>query len=205
MVAPLDDAEIYTAFAPPRPRRRHRPRHGCAGRRSGDAGRRSYQFLYRPRTAADRAAVDAAFSGVFLAWAPIVPLQIEPAPGPMPVVRRFYFWPDPRGIMLLRQIQPLIAARAIRPRPIRRPLRASVRPYRRLGALEYLLYGTGAGTLGQAGEDGAFRCAYLCAPSPEISLSPVADSLVTDTGPQGSFRGPRGRAGPEQSALPESQ
>lgn len=139
-------------------------------------------FCAAPATA-DRAPVDAAFADVVTAWARIVPLQIEPLRTDARR-ERFFFWPDPRGIML-RQLQPLIAQRdptAIDPAS----LAGKSAALQGVGALEFLLYGTGAEAILQPGEDGAFRCAYATAIS--ANLDAIATALVTDTALDSAFR-----------------
>lgn len=130
-----------------------------------------------------RETVDGAFADVALAWARIVALQIEPLRTDARR-ERFFFWPDPRGITL-RQIQPPITERdptATDPAA----LAGKSAALQGLGALEYLLFGTGAETLGQPDEDGAFRCAY--AEAIAANLSAIATALVADTAADSLFR-----------------
>ncbi len=72
---------------------------------------------------------------------------------------RFFFWPDPRGIAL-RQVQAALAgADPALTDPAALPGKSVA--LQGLGALEFLLYGTGAETL--AGPDGAYRCGFAAA------------------------------------------
>jgi predicted lipoprotein len=83
---------------------------------------------------------------------------------------RLFFWPDRKG-RALKQIQRILAAED--------PSAAETESLRRksvavqgLGAIEYLLFGTGREALG---EPGSFRCRYLVAASGAVRLT--ADAL----------------------------
>jgi len=72
---------------------------------------------------------------------------------------RLLFWPDRKGIAL-RQVQQALAAKdqtAGKPETLAKKSVAM----QGLGALEYLLFGTGAGEL--VGAEGAYRCSYASA------------------------------------------
>jgi predicted lipoprotein len=100
-----------------------------------------------------------------MAWAHVLPLPIAPL---LTDSRRerFFFWPDPRGITL-RQIPPAIAERdETLTDPAILPTKSAA--LQGLGALEYLLYGTGSETVLAGNEEGRYRCHYATAITAEL-------------------------------------
>ncbi|MCC6736141.1 MAG: hypothetical protein IT534_08425, partial [Bauldia sp.] len=91
-----------------------------------------------------RPAADEAFAAVVTAWAAVIALQIEPLAVDSRR-ERFFFWPDPRGITL-RQVQAIVAARdPTAADPV--SLAGKSAAIQGLGALEYLLFGSGSEAL----------------------------------------------------------
>lgn len=111
------------------------------------------------------------FAGTAMAYGRIEAIRIGPL---MEENRaeRILFWPDRKGIAL-RQVQAILAQKdegATDPEA----LKGKSVAVQGLGALEFVLYGTGAQTLANA--DGAFRCRYGLAVA--RSLAGLADELV---------------------------
>jgi predicted lipoprotein len=113
-----------------------------------------------------QASLDAAradFSALVDAWSTIEIVQFGPIREDNRL-ERMLFWPDRKSIGL-KQVQAALAARdptAAEPATIAGKSVAM----QGLGALEYILYGTGADAL--AGADGAYRCAYGAAVAANI-------------------------------------
>lgn len=80
---------------------------------------------------------------------------------------RFLFWPDPKGIAL-RQVQAIIGGASDAAATDAKGLRGKSVAVQGLGALEFVLFGTGADSL--AGAEGAFRCRYGAAIAENLSL-----------------------------------
>lgn len=122
------------------------------------------------------------FSAVAAAWGHVLALQIEPLTTNARR-ERFFFWPDPRGITL-RQIQPLIAERdetATDPAT----LAGKSVALQGLGALEFILFGTGADSIRAGTEEGLYRCRYARAIA--ANLVAIAEELVAETGLDAAF------------------
>lgn len=132
--------------------------------------------------AAKLADADAAFADVAIAWAAVMPLQIQPMLTDAQR-ERFYFWPDPRGVTL-RQIQPAIIDQdptTTDPHTLRDKSVA----LQGLGALEYLLYGTGSEAIVAGSDAGRYRCAYAAAIT--TNLVALSEALADAVSPGGSF------------------
>jgi uncharacterized protein len=143
------------------------------------------------------ATVGDAFERIVIAWAHVMSLPIEPL-----LVNdrrdRFFFWPDPRGVTL-RQIQPVIADRDESVTDAANLAGKSV-ALQGLGALDYVLYGTGAESILAADEDGVFRCRYAMAIGQ--SLADIAAELADEIGPSGSFTELMLHPGPDNPLYP---
>ncbi|MCA1438768.1 hypothetical protein I6F07_00785 [Ensifer sp. IC4062] len=96
-----------------------------------------------------------AFSGVVQRWSAIEIIRLGPALE-QNRFERFLFYPD-RKSTGLKQVQAILAKEDESATQVESLKKKSV-AVQGLGALEYVLYGTGAETL--AGKDGAFRCRY---------------------------------------------
>ncbi|MGV8840487.1 MAG: imelysin family protein [Bauldia sp.] len=144
-----------------------------------------------------RTAADAAFGAVVTAWAAVIALQIEPLT--LDSRReRFFFWPDPRGITL-RQVQEIVGARDPTATDAA-TLAGKSAAIQGLGALEYLLFGSGSETLLAGGEDGRFRCAYAVAIGG--NLVAIADALAIDVAPGSPFAAAIATPGPGNALFP---
>lgn len=112
------------------------------------------------------------FADAALAYARIEAIRIGPL---MEENRaeRILFWPDRRGIAL-RQVQAILAE-ADESATDPATLEGKSVAVQGLGALEFVLYGTGAETL--HGADGDFRCRYGQAIA--LNLASLGDELVT--------------------------
>jgi predicted lipoprotein len=118
----------------------------------------------------DKARAD--FSGLVGAWSKVEIIQFGPITEENRLERMLY-WPDRKGIGL-KQVQAAIAGEdktAADPKQIAGKSVAM----QGLGALEYVLYGTGADTL--SGRDGAYRCSYGAAVAGNIEgISAAVDN-----------------------------
>ena len=96
---------------------------------------------------------------------------------------RLLFWPDSKGIAL-KQVQQVLAEKdvtAVDPATLQKKSVAM----QGLGALEFVLFGTGADTLGTA--DGAFRCSYGLAIATLVSgIAATLDTEWSDPSPNGA-------------------
>jgi hypothetical protein len=108
--------------------------------------------------------------------------------GPLNVAdraERLLFWPDNKGIAL-RQVQQALAQQdptAATPDTLRKKSVAM----QGLGALEYVLFGTGGETLATA--DGAYRCSYGHAIATLVAgLTATIDGEWQDNGPDGQVQ-----------------
>lgn len=129
-----------------------------------------------------REPVTEAFGAVVVSWGAVIALQIEPLT--IDARReRFFFWPDPRGITL-RQVQEIIATRdPTATDPALLPGKSAA--IQGVGALEYLLFGTGAETLLDGSGDGRFRCDYALAIG--ANLVAIAEALAADVALESPF------------------
>lgn len=103
-------------------------------------------------------AARAAFSGTVSAWGRIEMIQFGPAMDENRL-ERVLFYPDPRGIGL-RQVQEILATEDETATKTETLAHKSVAA-QGLGALEYVLFGTGSDALAKAGDP--FRCRYAAA------------------------------------------
>ncbi len=127
-------------------------------------------------------AVDASLEQTVIAWGHVQFLPI----GPLDADNRrdrFFFWPDPRGTTL-RQIQPVIIDQDETVTDAAQLHDKSV-ALQGLGALEYVLYGTGADSVLAGNAEGQFRCRYATAITG--GLVAIADDLVTETAAGSDF------------------
>jgi predicted lipoprotein len=95
------------------------------------------------------------FAALVRAWSSIEVVRFGPIIGDNRL-ERIFFWPDRRGIGL-RQVQAILAERDPSALGVD-SLQVKSVAVQGLGALEYVLHGTGAEAL--AGAEGEFRCAY---------------------------------------------
>lgn len=122
------------------------------------------------------------FRAVVLSFARIEFLHL----GPLTTgdrAERLLFWPGSKGIAL-KQVQQVLAekdATAVDPITLQKKSVAM----QGLGALEFVLFGTGAETLGTA--DGAFRCSYGHAIATLVSgIAATLDTEWSDPSPDGA-------------------
>lgn len=112
---------------------------------------------------------------------------------------RLLFWPDPRGVTI-RQVEEVLAE-ADETAATAETLADKSVALQGLGALDYLLHGSGAETLWNGDPAGDFRCRYAVAAGERIAAT--ADELAAELGEDGAFaalmRTP-GRANPAYDA-----
>ncbi|MDO8360928.1 MAG: imelysin family protein [Devosia sp.] len=97
-------------------------------------------------------------------------------------LERLLFWPDSKGIAL-KQVQAALAAKDATAAETGSLQKKSV-AMQGLGALEYLLFGTGNEDLGSS--EGAYRCSYAGAISTLVDgLAATLDAEWQDNGPDG--------------------
>ena len=135
-------------------------------------------------------AARAAFRDSALAFARVEFLRVGP------LVRenrleRLLFWPDRRGIAL-RQVQGVIAERDESVTDVANLPEKSV-ALQGFTALEYLLFGTGAGALGETGDP--FRCRFAHAVSGNMHA--IATELIAEWNDPEGFAGAWTSPGPE--------
>jgi uncharacterized protein len=97
------------------------------------------------------------FAAAVEAWSVVEPIRF----GPVAQEHRFeriFYWPDPKGLGT-RQLREALAKQDKSATEAAGLTGKSV-ALQGLPALEYLLYGDGAATLGKSGADGAFRCRF---------------------------------------------
>lgn len=109
------------------------------------------------------------FSDLVKAWSQAEIIQFGPITEDNRLERILY-WPDRKSIGL-RQVQAAIAGEDETSADAKTIASKSV-AMQGLGALEYILYGTGAGDL--AGKDGAYRCAFGAAVAGNIATMSAA-------------------------------
>lgn len=115
-----------------------------------------------------------AFAGAVASWSVVEPIRF----GPVAEEHRFdriFYWPDPKGLGT-RQIREVLAAKDQSVEAEDRITQKSV-ALQGLPALEYLLYGDGAETLGNetlGKEGGAFRCGFARAVAGNIAQMSAA-------------------------------
>ncbi|MQW86762.1 imelysin family protein [Sinorhizobium saheli] len=124
-------------------------------------------------SAANLEAARSAFSGTVESWSAIEIIRLGPALE-QNRFERFLFYPDRKGTGL-KQVQAILARREESATSAGR-LKAKSVAVQGLGALEYVLYGTGAETL--SGKDGDFRCRYGRAISE--NLKAIAGELLSE-------------------------
>ncbi len=159
-----------------------------------DAGVGAYCATPSDETAT---ALHDAFAATATAWGhvqflPIAPLDTDNRRD------RFFFWPDPRGTTL-RQIQPIIVDRD---ESVTDPVQLHDKSValQGLGALEYVLYGTGAESIRAGDDDGRFRCAYATAIT--TGLVDMASALAAETAPGSDFDQAIRNPGPDNPVYP---
>lgn len=137
------------------------------------------------------------FDAVVLSWASVMAFQIEPLSNGARR-ERFFFWPDPRGITL-RQVQEILAARdATATDAAALPGKSAA--VQGIGALEYLLFGTGWETLLDGSDEGRFRCGYALAIG--SNLRAIAGEIVSDLAPDSPFAMALRVPGPDNALFP---
>jgi predicted lipoprotein len=129
--------------------------------------------LCKAPSAASLEAARSAFSGVVQSWSAIEIIRLGPALE-QNRFERFLFYPD-RKSTGLKQVQAILA-KGDESATRAETLKAKSVAVQGLGALEYVLYGTGAETL--SGKQGAFRCRYGLAISE--NLKTIADELLAE-------------------------
>lgn len=129
--------------------------------------------LCKAPSAAALEAARSAFSGVVKRWSAIEIIRLGPAIG-QNRFERFLFYPD-RKSTGLKQVQAILAKGDENATKVESLRRKSV-AVQGLGALEYVLYGTGAEAL--FGKDGEFRCRYGLAISE--NLKTIAGELLAE-------------------------
>ncbi|ASY65068.1 Iron-regulated protein A precursor [Sinorhizobium sojae CCBAU 05684] len=112
-----------------------------------------------------------AFTNLVATWSAVEIIRVGPAIK-QNRFERFLFYPD-RKSTGLKQVQAILAKRDESATDVE-SLRMKSVAVQGLGALEYVLYGTGSGAL--AGSEGAFRCRYGRAIA--MNLETIADELV---------------------------
>jgi len=147
--------------------------------------------LCADRSAESLDATREAFAAVTLNWGRVTALQIDPLLAESQR-ERFYFWPDPRGVTL-RQIQPVLieedesvtTADSLRDKSV---------ALQGLGALEYLLHGTGNEALADASAPD-HRCRYAVAVG--ALLTELAAAFSEAIAPDGPFSQLLSEPGPD--------
>ena len=124
---------------------------------AADALKQSVAALCQKPSATALKNTEKAFAATVEAWSIVEPIRF----GPVAQEHRFeriFFWPDPKGLGA-RQVRDALAKQD---KTITEPasLTAKSVALQGLPALEYLLYGDGAATLGKGGTEGAFRCSF---------------------------------------------
>jgi len=124
----------------------------------------------------------AAFEDTVIAFAHVMVLPVAPV---LAENRRdrFLFWPDPRGITQ-RQVQPVLAEHDETATSLETLVGKSA-ALQGLGALEHVLFGTGAESILAGDEDGQFRCAYAMAIGE--NLVSMASDMAAAMAPDGEF------------------
>ncbi|MBI4922632.1 MAG: peptidase M75, Imelysin [Devosia nanyangense] len=110
-------------------------------------------------------------------------------------LERLLFWPDSKGIAL-KQVQAALAAKDATAAEAGALQKKSV-AMQGLGALEYLLFGTGNEDLGSG--EGAYRCSYAAA------ITTLVDGLATTIATEWQDIGPDGPAGHMLDPRPDAQ
>jgi hypothetical protein len=140
---------------------------------STDALKQSVAALCgKPSPAALKDTQDA-FAATVEAWSVVEPIRF----GPVAQEHRFeriFYWPDPKGLGT-RQIRDALAKQDKSVTEPARLIGKSV-ALQGLPALEYLLYGDGAATLGKIGAEGTFRCSF--AEAVAGNLAGIAKDIV---------------------------
>lgn len=133
-----------------------RPSYASLALAAGELEKGMSAFCAKP-TPAGRKNIDAQFEKTLLTWSRIDHIRFGPI-AEQNRINRFIFWPDHKSIGL-RQVKKALRSHNDDVLDLQKLQNKSV-ALQGLTALEYLLYGTGSGRLGESSKDNRFRCAY---------------------------------------------